>query len=344
MKTKTINKEIRSKINEWLLSITDESLRERVKYGCVITGGCITSMLLNEPVNDYDIYLNDKQLVKDLSQYYCTIFNAENNGDNGVGKKLHAWILDGQDVADWKSGIKELSKFAYDYGDVNYEPYMEWNHEHHDGSNGISGMVLNTSPDRVKIMVNSDGVASKTVEELLNTGDEISAESIDELVPEKYQPVFLSSNAITLSGKIQIVIRFYGDAEEIHSNYDFSHTTNYWTYKDGVVTNIEALEATLSKSLFYRGSKYPITSIIRTKKFIKRGWNINAGQYLKMCMQISRFDLTDIYVLEDQLVGVDSLYFQMFITNLMKDIEKGNKSKSDLIDNTYVMSVIDKLF
>jgi len=263
---------------------------------------------------------------------------------NDVGKKLHAWILDGQDVVDWKSGTKGLSSFAYDYGDMNYEPYMEWNHEHYDGSNGISGMVLNTSPDRVKIMVNSDGVASKTVEELLNTGDEISAESIDELVPEKYQPVFLSSNAITLSGKIQIVIRFYGDAEEIHSNYDFSHTTNYWTYKDGVVTNIEALEATLSKSLFYRGSKYPITSIIRTKKFIKRGWNINAGQYLKMCMQISRLDLTDIYVLEDQLVGVDSLYFQMFIANLMKDIEKGNKSKSDLIDNTYVMSVIDKIF
>ena len=48
----------------------------------------------------------------------------------------------------------------------------------------------------------------------------------------KYRPVYLSTNAITLSDKIQIVIRFYGEPEEIHKNYDFVHCTCYWTSWD----------------------------------------------------------------------------------------------------------------
>lgn len=154
---------------------------------------------------------------------------------------------------------------------------------------------------------------------------------------KKYRPVFLSSNAITLSDKIQIIIRFYGDAEEIHSNYDFVHTTNSWNYEDGLVLKQEALESILAKELIYQGSKYPICSIIRTRKFIKRGWNINAGQYLKMVFQCGDFDLRDINVLQDQLVGVDSAYFGMLIEAL--DGADENKMNS-----SYVCKIIDKVF
>ena len=37
----------------------------------------------------------------------------------------------------------------------------------------------------------------------------------------KYRPVFLSQNAITLSDRMQIVIRFHGLPNQIHDNYDF---------------------------------------------------------------------------------------------------------------------------
>jgi hypothetical protein len=141
-----------------------------------------------------------------------------------------------------------------------------------------------------------------------NVTPDSNLENIEE--KPKYKPVYLTSNAITLRGKIQLVIRFYGDAEEIHKNYDFVHCTNYWTSKDKkVVLNERALEAIINKELFYVGSKYPLCSIIRTRKFISRGWTINAGQYLKMAMQLNELDLKDIKVLQDQLVGVDSAYF-----------------------------------
>nr|MCU0343906.1 T9SS type A sorting domain-containing protein [Ignavibacterium sp.] len=45
---------------------------------------------------------------------------------------------------------------------------------------------------------------------------------------KKYRPVFISENAITLSDKVQLVIRFYGTPAEIHDNYDYAHCMCYF--------------------------------------------------------------------------------------------------------------------
>lgn len=204
---------------------------------------------------------------------------------------------------------------------------------------------------RIKIFIKSAGVAGNDESEpdlqpyeddpmQTNVTPESDLESIEE--KPKYQPVYLTSNAITLRGKIQLVIRFYGDPEEIHKNYDFIHCTNYWTSKDRkTYLNQAALESILSKELFYVGSKYPLCSIIRTRKFITRGWTINAGQYLKMAMQLNELDLTDVKVLEDQLVGVDSGFFMMLIDALQAKAESDNAFK---INSSYVAAIVDKIF
>jgi hypothetical protein len=97
------------------------------------------------------------------------------------------------------------------------------------------------------------------------------------------------------------------------------------------------MESILAKELRYVGSKYPICSVVRLRKFIARGWRINAGQILKMAMQISELDLTDISVLEDQLTGVDTAYFLQLIEKLKeKDPEKVNAA--------YLVEIIDRMF
>lgn len=199
---------------------------------------------------------------------------------------------------------------------------------------------------RIRVFIQSAGVAQEDdfeeVEDEMQTN--ITSESDLDNIPSKppYRPVYLTSNAITLSNKVQLVIRFYGEAEEIHKNYDFVHCTNYWESKTRKLTlRPEALEAILAKELRYVGSKYPLCSIIRTRKFIKRGWNINAGQYLKMCMQLNELDLKNIGVLEDQLVGVDSGYFSMLISALEK---KKEQEPGWEIEKNYVASIIDKIF
>ena len=140
---------------------------------------------------------------------------------------------------------------------------------------------------------------------------------------------------------MQLILRFYGNPGEIHGNFDFVHCMNYYEHvppAGGKITiNPKALESLLSKQLQYHGSLYPVSSVIRTRKFIERGWKINAGQYLKMMLQISELDLTNPVVLEEQLTGVDTWYFAALVTSLREaDPEKVNA--------TYIGAIIDRIF
>jgi len=316
MKKKTINKILEKKFNEWANSIEDEKVKALVRRDTIITGGSITSLLLKEPPKDYDIYFKTKEAVLAVANYYVNIFNKNTKHDIFVlhGDMRNDKPENGPTTEDHEL-LKEADKLP---------------------------------SDRVKIFIKSKGVAAED--------DNLTSEPFDDVydvLPEedeelevvkdngKYRPIFMSSNAITLSNKIQLVIRFYGQPEEIHDNYDFVHCTNYWTNQEKTVLNQGALEAILAKELVYMGSKYPLCSIIRTRKFIKRGWHINAGQYVKMAFQISKMDLENIEVLEDQLVGVDSAYFGMLISSLKQAQEK-NVGTSLNMD--YITSIINRIF
>jgi len=154
---------------------------------------------------------------------------------------------------------------------------------------------------------------------------------------KRYDVSFMTSNAITLNGGIQIIIRFTGDPETIHSNFDFIHATNYWTWDEGVVYNAEALRATHEKRLYYFGSKFPVASIFRLKKFVDRGWRISAGEIVKILFDVSNLDLTDISVLREQSMGMDSAYFNEVIAILTKQSDKE-------IDRTYLFNAIEIAF
>lgn len=210
---------------------------------------------------------------------------------------------------------------------------------------------VNEESGRIKIIVQSEGIAGEPqdhetddeVESVTLFDDDISTvEQLKEKEGDKYRPIFLSTNAISLTGKIQLVIRFYGDADQIHENYDFIHATCFWRSEDNFLSlPREALEAILTKELIYTGSKYPLCSIFRTKKFMKRGWHINAGQYLKMALHLNEMDLHDLNTLEEQLTGVDSAYFMQVISHMRKKKEDDENFK---VDNTYLFEVINRIF
>ena len=216
---------------------------------------------------------------------------------------------------------------------------------------GKSVEVQTMGNGRERVFIKSAGVAEdETVEKSTTEFDDKGLESLGlkelteikaEEKPE-YRPVFLSSNAITLTNKVQLIIRFYGEAEEIHSNYDFVHATCYWESKNGNLTlPAKALEAILTKELIYQGSKYPLASIMRTKKFVQRGWSINAGQFLKMALQLNPMDLLDANVLEEQLTGVDLAYFAIIIDGIKEKHENDQEFK---LDNNYLFEVINRIF
>lgn len=333
MLIKTMNKVLTKKVNDWLSSIKDDNIVKIIKENLVITGGCFTSMILNEQPKDYDCYFKTKEATKAVAQYYVDLWNESHKEQtNKLGIVCKVFVLDSA----------QPTKEFLDYYQISAL------------SDSKSRMIANTPEDRIKIIFPSDGVVGdpKSVradEELGDNSaienvtevDEVAADEIIEKEKRPYFPVFLSTNAITLSSGIQIVVRFYGEPDKIHETYDYQHTRAYWTHETKTVIPNEVYDATINKTLIYTGSKYPVCSVFRMRKFIERGWHINAGQMLKMAMQISQLDLTDIDILEDQLVGVDSLYFMQLIEQFRRMQEK---NKDFELTSGYVMSIIDKIF
>lgn len=300
-----IIRELKRKIQEWLDSISDPLVRKAAEQDVIVTGGSICSMLMGDKINDFDLYFRTKATTKLIAEYYVTKFNEKN--------KL------------------KISKGVIDYKPIVREENLL----------NVKGLA----EDRIVIYIKSAGVAGEDQEEY-SYFESMPPEAAEEFMKslaekegdEKYRAVFMSQNAITLSDKVQLVIRFYGEPSEIHDNYDFVHATCYWDHHNRhLELPAEAMEAMLSRTLIYKGSLYPIASIFRTKKFLERGWRITAGQQLKIMWQISEINLSDHVVLREQLTGVDAAYMYQLIEAL-KDVDPKK------IDSAYVSQVIDNIF
>jgi hypothetical protein len=347
MKQKTIKKILSQKINTWVESIKDDVVKNLVQNNTIVMGGALVSMLStydsDKPVKDYDIYFRDKETVLAVANYYVNLY-----------KQTHPDI----DIK-----VHDCSQYTIKYDNDNNINYVITSCKSSTGEI-TDEIVYGVKPfdvkeEKIKIVIGSQGVVFDGNQQVLDEAFEDIYDVLDEPVEEmsppisnnmggdvvpvdKYKPVFFSSNAITLSNKIQLVIRFYGDPEKIHTTYDYVSCTNYWTsWNNQLVLNPEALESIRTHELYYKGSKYPLCSIIRMRKFIKRGWTISAGTILKMCWDLNALDLTNIDVLEDQLIGVDSTYFNILIRALQ---EKLSKDLGFKIMSNYLFSIIDKIF
>ncbi len=282
MKLKTINRELHKLHKKWLKSIKDEKVAKLIERDTIITGGSIASMLLQEEVNDYDVYFATAEAVATVAEYY-------------VDK------------------LKEIDSAAES---------VRFNYFDDNDKECTKKEFVKSKAGRLKVYIQSSGYWK-----------------LDSRKRKEFEPIYLTANSIMLKGKIQVVLRFWGDPATIHKNYDFIHVMSYWTPKELIVPENTAL-ALLTRELKYQGSKYPLTSIIRTRKFIRRGWKIAAGEYLKMCVQLQNFDLLNPAVLEDQLMGVDIAYFMLFIQQMKEYL----KDPSHMVDTDYLIGLVDKVF
>lgn len=303
MNSKNIKRHLKKKIDDWIANVEDESVKATIKSNTIVTGGALVSLLTGEPVNDYDVYFRTKEACIKVADYYVQKWNAAH-----PDKPVRLQICE-------KTGRVECFVSSKGIAD---EAEKESNH----------------------IAYDFDATAEE--DEAVGMEAEHDEEAAEENTKEKYRPRFITSNAITLSNKIQIVTRFYGEVEEIHKNYDFAHCTCAWSSWDNkVFLPQKALECIINRELYYIGSKYPLCSIIRTRKYIERGYKINAGQYVKMAMQLNELNLKDVTVLKDQLTGVDTSYFTTLVDALQQRMDI---TDTDVVDTTYAMELINKLF
>lgn len=312
MNKRTVERVLREKHEDFLKSIGTKEVRDLVEKNSIITGGSIVSLLMGEKVSDFDYYFTDLDTVKAVAHYYVDLFNTARVKKSNKTDRPEVKIENGR----VRIRIQSAGMVGEDTDEARYE-YFEGR------------------PDE-----EGDAYITDSMTRVVEEADKIDSDLLETETKAKYRPIFLTDNAITLSGRVQLVMRFYGEPSEIHKNFDFVHCTNYWTSKDKkLVLQPDAMESILGKELRYFGSLYPVCSVIRMRKFLRKGWWINAGQILKMLLQVSELNLTDTKVLEDQLTGVDTFYFFDLIKRL-----KEMQSKDKPVDTAYITTLIDRMF
>lgn len=311
MKIKNIKTVLTKKIKSWVRSIDPKEVAviAAIEKDTIVSGGAITSMLMNEKVNDYDIYFKTVESATVVAEYYLNEYKKIKSESPRI-RGAHIKVEDGRVLVYIPSAGVTATKEDIEDSEIDND-------------------VNQYDPENVEEI--------KTV---LNKDNEPETEK------PLYKPKFISSNAITLTDDIQVVIRFTGDITEIHKNYDFTHCKCAFDYSNkNMFIHDDALECMLNKELRYTTSRYPLCSIMRIRKFIDRGWHINAGQILKMAWDLNKLDLKNIHVLRDQLIGVDSAYFGHLLYLIEKrKVENENKQIESEMDETYLMEVINLIF
>jgi len=186
MKAKQIEKLLAGVMNNFLESINDSEIKTIIKERSYITGGCIPSMLMDEFVNDYDIYFYSKEDANRVKIYF------ENN------------------------------------------------------------------------LKNRD---------------------------EKFHVKLITENAINLSDKIQLIIKFIGDPVFVTERFDWQHIKSYFYFdktveKYKLVLTENVYQLICEKELVYTGSDYPLSSLMRLKKYIKKGWSVSNTTILHIALDI----------------------------------------------------------
>jgi hypothetical protein len=241
-----INKFIENAFNSSNKKLDDEMKKIFIKHS-FITGGCIPSLIMDDYVNDIDIYINEPSLAYEITNYFIKIAEEKNI------KK----IIEGE--------------------------YCTYHYE-----------------DENKYLVN-----------------------------------FKSPNSINFNGnpKIQIISKYAGLPEEIIDKFDFLHIKSYYVIYTKELHFVKNVHETLfNKEIIYTGSDYPLSSMIRVNKLIKKGWSIEPYYNLLIALDLQKYDLTNKNVIINQLTGIDPLYINSKLNALINDKLNINERINDIID------------
>ena len=88
-------------------------------------------------------------------------------------------------------------------------------------------------------------------------------------------PTLFTENAINLTDKIQLITKFAGKPQSVVEQFDWQHIKSHFSMKDGLVISDDTYKLIVEKELIYTGSNYPLSSLLRLRKYIKKGWTVS---------------------------------------------------------------------
>jgi hypothetical protein len=137
---------------------------------------------------------------------------------------------------------------------------------------------------------------------------------------------FISANALTYHRKVgtrkyqvQLITRFTGSCQEIFDAFDFTVTQAGFDFPTGAFAFGDRFFADMAarKLVFLGSSHFPICAMYRTKKYMKKGFEVPGSTIMHISLSIVRLKIENYKQLKEQLMGIDTMILQ----NLLKHRE-----------------------
>ena len=147
-------------------------------------------------------------------------------------------------------------------------------------------------------------------------------------IEEYYKPLFTSDNAISYETdnklKFQLIKKIFDYPENVMAQFDFTICMcSYTPALDLIQMHDNFMEHVAGRMLVFNpDAKYPINSLFRAHKFIKKGYKISAIEWIKLGLKCNQLNLLNYAVLKEQLEGIDTVFLKNFTDNLKDKAEK----------------------
>jgi len=145
--------------------------------------------------------------------------------------------------------------------------------------------------------------------------------------------------------KIQFIRAFSGnDINYIFGKFDFTVCMGAYDFeKNTFVFGDRFFRDNASKTLIINlGTEYPINTMLRVKKYLKKGYSISGIEMVKLALTINNVSITTHEELKHHLMGIDTLILEKFFNGKGEKIGEGEDQNLGNLPYNY-STFIDEL-
>lgn len=127
--------------------------------------------------------------------------------------------------------------------------------------------------------------------------------------------------SVTKGMRYQLIVAEFGNPQEVIDKFDFTCCMGAFVPKDRTfVLGDHFLKHSSQRRLCFNASAgFPICSLWRAAKFVKRGWKFPAIEVIKLALSINHLDLKTHGELKRQLMGIDTMLLKELTDTLEAD-------------------------
>lgn len=127
----------------------------------------------------------------------------------------------------------------------------------------------------------------QSVDKIKEYFGKIEVEQHDGQSKHSFKINLITDNAINLDNKLQLITKYYGKDHEIIGKFDWAHIKSCYSYPDTINLCDDFYRYIVEKELVYTGSDYPLSSLLRTRKFIKKGWHVSTKTMTHIALDVA---------------------------------------------------------